>query len=163
MVLVLNAATIRGEVWVRVRLASLPNGRLGWLPRTALGGYEFVHTRLLVSLAHLTITLFRDGRRVFQAPIGVGAPNAPTPIGDFYIRDELRDYGSPFYGPVAFGTSARSAVLTDWPAGGFIGIHGTDQPGLIPGRVSHGCIRMRNRDILRLAHLVAVGTPITIR
>jgi len=70
---------------------------------------------------------------------------------------------SPFYGPVAFGTSARSEVLTDWPAGGFVGIHGTNRPDLLPGRVSHGCIRLRNQDILRLARLLPVGTPLTIR
>jgi lipoprotein-anchoring transpeptidase ErfK/SrfK len=63
---------------------------------------------------------------------------------------------------VAFGTSARSAVLTDWPSGGFIGIHGTDYPELIPGRISHGCIRMRNSDILRLGRLMPVGTPLTV-
>ena len=71
-------------------------------------------------------------------------------------------YRSPFYGPLAFGTSARSAVLTDWPGGGFVGIHGTNRPELIPGRVSHGCIRMRNRDIERLGRLMPVGTPIII-
>jgi lipoprotein-anchoring transpeptidase ErfK/SrfK len=69
----------------------------------------------------------------------------------------------PHYGPLAFGTSARSAVLTDWPAGGFIGIHGTKEPERLPGRVSHGCIRLRNADILRLGRLMPVGTPLTIR
>jgi lipoprotein-anchoring transpeptidase ErfK/SrfK len=29
--------------------------------------------------------------------------------------------------------------------------------------VSHGCIRMRNRDILRLGRLMPVGTAVTIR
>jgi lipoprotein-anchoring transpeptidase ErfK/SrfK len=67
------------------------------------------------------------------------------------------------YGPLAFGLSARSAVLNDWPGGGFIGVHGTDQPGILPGRVSHGCIRMANADILRLGLLMPVGTPVTIR
>ncbi|CAA9524883.1 MAG: Protein erfK/srfK precursor, partial [uncultured Solirubrobacteraceae bacterium] len=47
--------------------------------------------------------------------------------------------------------------------GGFVGIHGTDRPDLIPGRVSHGCIRMRNPDILRLGRLMPVGTPVVIR
>jgi lipoprotein-anchoring transpeptidase ErfK/SrfK len=60
------------------------------------------------------------------------------------------------------GTNARSAVLTDWPGGGFIGIHGTDRPDLVPGRISHGCIRLRNGDILRLDRLMPVGTPVTI-
>ena len=42
------------------------------------------------------------------------------------------------------------------------GLLGTDRPDLIPGRVSHGFIRTRNADILRLARLMPVGTPITI-
>jgi lipoprotein-anchoring transpeptidase ErfK/SrfK len=79
------------------------------------------------------------------------------------VRSKLTRYASAFYGPIAFGTTARSAVLTDWPAGGFVGIHGTNQPQLLPGRVSHGCIRMRNNDILRLAALMPIGTPLTIR
>ena len=38
----------------------------------------------------------------------------------------------------------------------------THRPDLVPGRVSHGCIRMRNADILKLAQLMPVGTPLTI-
>jgi lipoprotein-anchoring transpeptidase ErfK/SrfK len=68
-------------------------------------------------------------------------------------------FDNPFYGPVAFGTNARSPVLTDWPGSGFIG---TNRPELLPGRVSHGCIRLRNSDILALARLMPVGTPVTI-
>jgi hypothetical protein len=158
-----SASDVRGRVWARVRLAVLPNGTTGWVPRRALGAYQPVSTHLVVDRRRLTATLLRAGRRVFRADIGVGRPRWPTPRGRFYIRDRLTRYRSGTYGPLAFGTSARSAQLTDWPAGGFIGIHGTDQPGLLPGRVSHGCIRMRNRDILRLGRLMAVGTPVTIR
>jgi hypothetical protein len=105
----------------------------------------------------------KHGRKVSAAAVGVGKPESPTPSGEFYVRDRLSGFGDPFYGPVAFGTSARSAILTDWPAGGFVGIHGTNEPGLIPGRISHGCIRMRNADIVRLSRLMPVGTPLTIR
>jgi lipoprotein-anchoring transpeptidase ErfK/SrfK len=152
----------RGRVWLRVRLAVLPNGSTGWLPRRAVGGYRTVRTRLVVNLRRRRATLLRDGRRVFRAAVGVGRRQWPTPRGRFYIRNKLVRYESRFYGPLAFGTSARSAVLTDWPDGGFVGIHGTDRPDLIPGRVSHGCIRMRNPDIVRLGRLMPVGTPLTI-
>jgi len=152
----------RGRLWVRVRLAALPNGRIGWVPRRALGAYGSVRTRLTVDRSSLTATLTRDGRTVLHVPVGIGTRAAPTPAGRFVIRDVLRRYRSAFYGPVAFGTSARSATLTDWPGGGYIGIHGTDRPGLLPGRVSHGCIRMRNRDVERLARLMPTGTPLTI-
>jgi lipoprotein-anchoring transpeptidase ErfK/SrfK len=151
-----------GRLWVHARLATLPNGRTGWLPRSALGGYGTVDTELRVDTARLTATLLVRGRAVLRAPVGIGQRRWPTPRGRFYVRDELTKFAGATYGPLAFGTSARSAVLTDWPAGGFVGIHGTDRPDLIPGRVSHGCIRMRNADILRLARLMPVGTPLTV-
>jgi hypothetical protein len=162
LVLVLGSTWHRGIEWIHIRLPVLPNDTTGWVPRSALGGYQFVTTHLVVDLRRLRATLWKNGRVVFTAPVGVGQPQSATPRGEFYIRDELTGYASPFYGPVAFGTSARSAVLTEWPDGGFVGIHGTDEPGLIPGRVSHGCLRLRNRDVLRLARLMPVGTPLTI-
>jgi hypothetical protein len=153
----------RGTLWLRVRLAMLLNGTTGWVPRRALGAYQLERDRLVVDLATLRATLVHRGHRRFSARIGVGQAQWPTPRGEFLVRNRLERYRSPAYGPVAFGTSARSATLTDWPAGGYIGIHGTDEPERLPGRVSHGCIRMRNEDILRLAKLMPVGTPVTIR
>jgi hypothetical protein len=163
LVLVLGEKTRPGGQWVHVRLPVLPNDRTAWVPRRALGGYHFVHTRLIVDRERFVATLLYDGRAVFHASVGVGRPESPTPAGRFYVRDRLSGFGNPFYGPIAYGTSARSAVLTDWPGGGFVGIHGTNEPDLIPGRISHGCIRMRNSDILRLSRLMPVGTPITIK
>lgn len=153
----------RGSLWIRVRLPVLPNNSTGWVPRSALGGYGVVRTHLVVDLGDRRATLLRDGRAVFRAPVGVGAAAFPTPPGRFYVRNKLTRYRNPFYGPIAFGTSARSATLTDWPSGGFVGIHGTNRPELIPGRVSHGCIRLRNEAIVRLAKLMPIGTPLTIR
>ena len=149
--------------WVHVRLAILPNGATGWVPRTALGGYGTVTTRLVIDLERLRATLYRAGRPLLSVAVGIGEPGWSTPRGEFYIRDKLTHYGSPAYGPVAFGTSARSSRATDWPAGGYVGIHGTDRPDLLPGRVSHGCIRMRNADILAVARKMPVGTPVTVR
>jgi L,D-transpeptidase-like protein len=163
LVLVLgNRRDARGRLWIRARLPSR-GARSGWLPRSALGTYGVVHTRLVVDRARLTLTLRRNGRVAFTAPVGIGRPETPTPAGLFYVRDRVTRYASPFYGPIAFGTSAQSATLTDWPGGGFVGIHGTDRPDLVPGRISHGCIRVRNADIVRLAKLMPVGTPLEIR
>ena len=149
--------------WVRVSLAVLPHGRSGWMLRSALGEIREARVRLVIDRSRFEAVVYRDGTRAFRAPVGIGLAQWPTPAGEFYVRVRLRGFDDPFYGPVAFGTSARSAVLTDWPGGGFVGIHGTDSPELLPGRVSHGCIRMRNDDIRRLWRLLPVGTPITIR
>jgi L,D-transpeptidase-like protein len=162
IVLAVGRRNADGRLWVRVRLPVLPNNTTGWVPRDALGGYVEVRTHLVVDLGRLTATLLEHGRPIFRARIGIGQPRWPTPRGNFYIRNKLSGFDNAFYGPIAFGTSARSAVLTDWPAGGFVGIHGTNRPEILPGRVSHGCIRLRNADILALARLMPVGTPVTI-
>ena len=150
------------RTWVRVRLAILPNSATGWVPQDALGAFHAVRTRLRIDRKAFRAVLWKGGRLVFRAPVGVGERRWPTPRGEFYVREKLAGFGDPFYGPVAFGTSARSPILTDWPGGGFVGIHGTDRPDLIPGQISHGCIRMRNADIRKLARLMPLGTPITI-
>lgn len=153
----------RGESWAHVRLSTLPNGRNGWVPRAALSALHVVSTRLVVDTRRLTLTLYRRGKTIFHTQVGVGTPSAPTPHGSFYIREKLTSFSDPFYGPLAFGTNARSAVLTEWPGGGIIGIHGTNQPWLIPGQISHGCIRLRNADLVRLARLLPLGTPVIVR
>lgn len=153
----------RGRVWVRVRLPILPNGSTGWIRKNTIDGLHVVRTRLVIDRASLRATLFRRNREIFSTPVGIGRARWPTPAGEFYVREVTKDFGDPFYGPVAFGLNARSPGLTDWPGGGFIGIHGTNQPELIPGSISHGCVRMRNGAILRLAKLMPLGTPVTVR
>ena len=162
LVLTLERQRVGETVWVRVRLPMLPNNMTGWVPRSALSQYVRVRTHLFVDTRRQRLRFERNGRTILRARVGVGQKRWPTPTGEFYIRNQLHGFDSPIYGPLAFGTSARSAVLTDWPGGGFVGIHGTNRPGLLPGRVSHGCIRMRNRDILRLARVMPIGTPVTI-
>ena len=163
VVLVVRAIHVGArETWYEVRLPILPNNSTGWVPRNALGNLYAVHTHLYVNRATFTATLERDGRTIFTTRVGVGRSGSPTPAGQFYIRSKLTGFDDPFYGPIAFGTSARSPVLTDWPGGGFIGVHGTNRPELLPGAVSHGCIRMANGAIIRLARLMQVGTPLTI-
>ena len=157
---VLQSRRAGGTTWLRVRLPMRPNGRTGWVPASALGPLQVVRTQLVVDRRALRATLYRRGRAIWKSAIGVGAPGTPTPAGRFYIRERLRGPGG-VYGPWAFGTSAYS-TLSDWPGGGVIGIHGTDQPGLLPGRVSHGCVRVPNRAIARLARLMPIGTPVHI-
>lgn len=164
LVLAFAAQRDAGErLWVRVPLSALPNGRTGWVPRDALGDLHRIRTHLLIDRARLRAVLLRNGRPVFSTRIGVGRPRWPTPAGEFYVRVRLDHFTDPMYGPVAFGLNARSPWLTDWPKGGVVGIHGTNAPQLLPGRISHGCIRMRNDAIRRLARLLPLGTPVSIR
>jgi lipoprotein-anchoring transpeptidase ErfK/SrfK len=152
-----------GNDWVRVRLPARPNGQKGWVRREALGDFNRVTTRIVVSKTDLRATLYRSGKKVFSARVGVGAPATPTPSGQFYIREKFRVLpGGTIYGTHAIGTSAYAPTLSDWPGGGVVGLHGTNQPQLIPGRPSHGCIRLRNADIARFYKLAPRGTPVRI-
>jgi hypothetical protein len=160
--LALRSYTAGGISWTEVSLPRRPNGVTGWVPASALGELHVSRERLRVNRETLRATLYRNGRRIWQAPVGVGRPGLPTPAGHFYVTEKLTAIGGPFYGPYALATSAYAPTLTDWPGGGVIGIHGTSEPQLIPGRPSHGCIRMRNSDIVRLWPLVELGTPIEI-
>ena len=153
----------RGTTWVRLRLPQKPNNVTAWVVRSALGDFHLVHTRLVVNRRTLRVTLYDHGHPIFQARVGVGKPSTPTPAGKFWIREKFHVAGDPLYGARAMGTAAYSSTLTDWPNGGIVGLHGTGEPGLIPGRPSHGCVRLRNRDIERLYKLTPVGTPLLIK
>ena len=151
------------RTWLQIRIPMPPKGRTGWVRASALSSLHRVRTRLVVERGRLRATLYRSDRRIWTSPIGVGKTATPTPAGRFWIRESFRvaNRGG-MYGPWAFGTSSYS-LLSDWPGGGVIGIHGTNEPHLIPGRPSHGCMRLPNPAISRLYQLMPIGTPVEIR
>lgn len=153
-----------GVMWVDVSLLHRPNGSTGWVRASALGPVHTSYGMIVVDRARLRLTLYnRNGKAIFSAPVGIGRPSLPTPPGHFYVAEKFVDpIDGGVYGPFLLGTSAFAPTLSDWPGGGIIGIHGTDQPQLIPGRPSHGCIRLVNSAITRLWPLVTLGTRIDI-
>src|SRR5262249_33925606 len=98
------------------------------------------------------------------APVGDGKYSTPTPTGTFYITDVTApsDTSGP-YGPRAYGTSAFSNALSSFDGQPpQIAIHRTNQPYLIPGHVSNGCIRLTNSTVQRLMPVLELGTPVYI-
>jgi L,D-transpeptidase catalytic domain len=163
MVLGVLAVAECKERWYRVQLPMRPNGVVGWV-RAADVGLRPVRTRIVVDLGDRTVTMHRNGRRVIHTTAAVGAPDTPTPTGRYYVNQRLvaPDPSGPF-GPGAVGVSAFSPVLQHWAQGGPIAIHGTNQPHLLGGAVSHGCVRIRNDVLIRLYRLADEGTPVEIR
>jgi hypothetical protein len=160
--LALRSVTIDRVTWILLSVPGRPNGITGWVPASALGELHLTREYLRVNRETLRAVLYRQGRAIWTAPVGVGRPSLPTPAGQFYVTEKLTPIGGPFYGPYALGTSAYSPTLSEWPGGGVVGIHGTDEPQLVPGRPSHGCIRLRNADISRLWRLIDLGAPVEI-
>jgi lipoprotein-anchoring transpeptidase ErfK/SrfK len=150
--------------WIRVYLPTRPNGSQGWVRTRAVRMYTNGY-RIVVRLRAHRLFLWRGSKRIATYPVAVGTASTPTPRGLFYVVELLKPYdpnGS--YGPYAFGLSAHSNKLKTFAGGdGRVGLHGTNQPGLIGTSVSHGCIRMRNAAIRRLAKILPLGTPVYVR
>ena len=149
--------------WYRVQLSVLPNGTTGWVRAWAVRTYR-VPARIVISIRHRTLTLYRYGKRVLQVPVGVGATATPTPVGRFFVNERyvLSNDTGPF-GPAALGISAHSTVLQKtWVEDGPIGVHGTNEPWSIGQAASHGCVRLDNDVMRRLFPLAPAGTPVQI-
>lgn len=84
--------------------------------------------------------------------IAVGDPATPTPAGEFRIVFKGENWG-PSFGPRWLGLNVT------W---GNYGIHGTNKPYSIGRHASHGCIRMRNKDVIELYEMIPIGTKVTI-
>jgi lipoprotein-anchoring transpeptidase ErfK/SrfK len=149
--------------FLKVLVPERPNGSTGWV-RAADVEVEHVDHEIRIDLAARTLRWTEQGNVVLEAPIAVGSKDYPTPTGRFFVTD-LLDTGESggAYGPFALGLSAHSDVLTEFGGGdGQVGIHGTNDPSSIGRPVSHGCIRVPNDVITRLATTVPVGTQVTI-
>ena len=161
-----------GRQWIRVGIPG-PRSREGWVRRAALGRFRVSRSAIRIDRDAQVLTLYRNGHRALRTRVGVGTPSTPTPRGHFWIRGRfkvpkdksfrLNGQRVPYsvYGPRILLTTASSRD-EDWPGGGIIGIHGTNQPWLIPGRPSHGCVRLRNEEIRDLYRRVRTGTPVEI-
>lgn len=149
--------------WVRVQLPTRPNLSSAWLRRedVRLG---YTRMRVRISLRRHRLEVFDGATLRVRSRIGVGTSVSPTPRGRYFVTDLVRPKDpSGFYGPYALGLSAHSDVYSSFGGGdGQIGIHGTNLPSAIGSDVSHGCVRVRNAVIERLARTLPLGTPVVI-
>ena len=148
-----------GKPWLQLNLPMRPNGTLGWVPASALDVHP-TKTRIVINRAARRLSLYQGSRVLYRTTVAVGRPGMETPVGNFYVTARFVPDNS-FLGVFAFETSAYS-LLTDWPGGGVVGIHGTSMPQLLGQAVSHGCVRMSNEAASFLRRYVPVGTPIKI-
>lgn len=147
----------------KVLLPMRPNGKTGYVKAKDVNLYQHDYAAV-ISLAGKSLTLYKSGKEVLKDTVAIGSAKYPTPIGSFYMRELARPRNPKgAYGPWAFGLSAYSNVLQKFGRGdGQIGIHGTNQPQLLGQSVSHGCIRMRNATIIKLAEILPQGVPVEI-
>lgn len=118
---------------------------------------------VVVSIADRKLALLEGGRVVKVYRVAVGAEASPSPSGEFEIVNRLTN--PTYYHPhVVIPASEESPIGTRWIGlnrKGF-GIHGTNDPRSIGRAASHGCIRMKNRDMEHFFELVRIGDEVEI-
>lgn len=125
-------------------------------------------TSLLIKLSARRVYVYRGNQLRASYPIAIGKATWETPTGTFEVIEMQRE-------PTLQNLSTGKVILqsVDNPLGarwiGFwtnrrnlIGFHGTPQEHLVGQTVAHGCLRMRNQDILALYTQVSIGTPVTV-
>lgn len=149
--------------FVKVALPVRPNGSSGWVNASQVRIQEDPY-RLDVDITNHQVRVFNADELQDTYPIAVGRKETPTPGGTYYLRVLIKttDPNGP-YGPYAYGLNGFSPVLKTFDGGdGVIGLHGTNEPQVIGGDASHGCIRLRNEDIAKLVPELPLGTPVRI-
>ena len=119
--------------------------------------------RLVISIPDRKVALIEDGRIVKVYPVAVGKNSTPSPRGTFHIASRVQH--PTWYQPgKVVGPGPANPLGTRWMGLGFkgYGIHGTNMPLSVGKAASHGCIRMRNRDVEELFNLVEVGDPVEL-
>jgi L,D-transpeptidase YbiS len=145
--------------------------------------------KVIIDTSSQSLRVVQAGASIFEAPVstsqyglGFEPGSLKTPTGAFRIADKIGEnspIGTVFKGRMPFPEPINwlhepdlitSRIL--WLEGldpenentreRYIYIHGTNQETLIGQPASHGCVRMRNADIIRLFDLVSVETPVEI-
>src|SRR5437868_8081218 len=147
-------------------------------------------TRIGISIREQKLTVEHEDGTIRSYPIsssrfglGMEEGSLKTPIGEFKIAEKIGHdvpYGTVFRSRIPLQAGEPLPQTEDlvtsrilWLDGvdeenantkdRFIYIHGTRHEDKIGQPDSHGCIRMRNDDVIDLFDLVDVGTPVTIR
>ena len=144
--------------------------------------------RIEVSLDRQQVTLFKEENKIFEAFASTAANGAGfedgsfrTPTGNFVVRERIGE-GAPLHTlfkgrlprRIWQGEKSDDAILTRilWLHGldpeirntyhRYIYFHGTHAEDLIGKPASHGCIRLANKQMLKLFELTPIGTAVQI-
>ena len=125
-------------------------------------------TRLLLNLKKRRVFVYQGQKIIASYPVAIGRPGWETPTGQFRVIQMVREpvWEHPFTGqlvPSGKNNPLGARWIGFWTDGAnFIGFHGTPQENLIGRAVSHGCVRMRDRDIKALFEKVKIGTSVIV-
>jgi lipoprotein-anchoring transpeptidase ErfK/SrfK len=118
---------------------------------------------VLVSIPDRKLVVLENEQLIASFRITVGAPETPSPTGEFQVVNRLT-YPTYYHPGTVIPAGKNNPLGTRWiglSKNGY-GIHGTNVPKSVGRAASHGCIRLRNRDVEQLFSIIRVGDRVEI-
>ncbi|MFN5515181.1 MAG: L,D-transpeptidase [Cyanobacteriota bacterium] len=128
-------------------------------------------THLVLVLGERKVYAYQNDKVIASYPVAVGKKGWETPTGNFQVIQMTENpiWENPWNGkkvPASLNGPIGIRWIGFWSDGkNTIGFHGTPkkQEHLLGKAVSHGCVRMRNPDVVALFQLVQPGTPVIVK
>ena len=119
----------------------------------------------MIDLSERRLTVYRQGRAVRSSLGVIGAASTPTPVGKYFVEENVLLKGGQVGGPYALALSSRSYVFQEFAGGpGQIAVHGVWNVGGTMGTAaSHGCVRLDTAAITWLGERIGPGVPVTVQ
>lgn len=129
-------------------------------------------SRIIVDQSDFKLYFYKANKLVQTISVAVGMPNYATPNGNWKVVD--KQVAPPWRNPHTSWSSSMPHIIPGGPSSPLglralyldapaIRIHGTSAYGSIGRRASHGCVRVRNPEIVEFYPKINVGTPVLIR
>ncbi|WP_373539973.1 L,D-transpeptidase family protein [Chamaesiphon sp.] len=123
---------------------------------------------LVLKLKQRRVYVYQGEKLIRKYPVAIGKKGWETPTGEWQVMEKIRNPAwTSFKTGEVFPPGTQNPLGARWI--GFwtdgrdvIGFHGTANLKSIGKAASHGCVRMRNRDVRALFPLVKVGTTVKV-
>ena len=136
---------------------------------TAPENNQTLATHVVLNLKERRVYVYQDDQVIANYRVAIGRPGWETPKGNFSVIQMVEDpqWKNPWNGRVS-APGPNSPLGERWigfsrEGGKYIGFHGTPGEHVMGQAVSHGCVRMRNRDVKELYELVQNGIPVIVQ
>lgn len=146
----------------------MPLPGLGYADRFLPAPDLLAYTRLVIKLGERRVYVYQKSQVLTSFPVAIGRDGWETPVGNHQVIQMIHDptWEHPFTGelvPPGSTNPLGARWIGFWTDGtNYIGFHGTPNEESVGRPASHGCVRMYNRDVIKLFQMVKIGTPVDV-
>jgi lipoprotein-anchoring transpeptidase ErfK/SrfK len=164
------ALTVTTTALAQSQPVPTPNAPLPATTATVSPQNKALATKLVLVLGERRVYAYQEDKVLASFPVAIGKKGWETPTGNFQVIQMTKDpvWENPWNGkkvPASLNGPIGIRWIGFWSDGkNTIGFHGTPKKHehLLGKAVSHGCVRMRNPDVVALFELVQPGTPVIV-